>query len=54
MGINLPTVDATCARHMGIIPHSLGHVPRVENWLGPIEQPFIHQVGERVTYHQLE
>ena len=52
MGRNLPAVDATCARLMNIDPFKIDYLSDVENWLGPIEENYIQQVGERIAPHQ--
>lgn len=49
MGRNLPAVDATCARLMGINPSKISHLAAVSNWLGPIHETDIFQVGEKLT-----
>jgi uncharacterized protein (DUF362 family) len=52
MGRNLPAVDATCARLMGINPHKIGHLALASNWLGPIHEKTIQQVGESIASQQ--
>ncbi|RMH36887.1 MAG: DUF362 domain-containing protein [Nitrospirae bacterium] len=52
MGRNLPAVDATCARLMGIDPYKIGYLSTAENWLGPIHERDIEQRGERIDSHQ--
>jgi uncharacterized protein (DUF362 family) len=47
MGKNLPAVDATCARLMGINPHKIGYLAAADNRLGPIKESLITQRGER-------
>jgi len=47
MGRNLPAVDATCARLMGINPHKIPYLDLADNRLGPINDAFIIQRGER-------
>ena len=49
MGRNLPAVDATCARLMGINPHNVPYLETVSNWLGPIREQNIEQVGETLS-----
>jgi uncharacterized protein (DUF362 family) len=49
MGRNLPAVDATCTRIMGIDPHRVESLSRAEGWLGPIREANIHQVGEPIA-----
>ncbi len=46
MGRNLPAVDATCARLMGIDPLHVPYLNASENWLGPISEITIRQRGE--------
>ena len=46
MGKNLPAVDATCCRIMGINPHRLYYLQKADQWLGPIQEQFIEQRGE--------
>ncbi|MHC4269361.1 MAG: DUF362 domain-containing protein [Planctomycetota bacterium] len=52
MGRNLPAVDATCARLMCINPHKIGYLALASNWLGPIHEKTIHQVGESIASQQ--
>jgi uncharacterized protein (DUF362 family) len=46
MGRNLPAVDATCCRIMGINPHRIEYLYKADQWLGPVHEPFIEQRGE--------
>ena len=46
MGRNLPAVDSTCARLMGINPHKIPYLKAAEDWLGPINEGRIVQRGE--------
>jgi len=46
MGRNLPAVDATCARAMGIDPYKIPYLKAADNWLGPINETLIAQRGE--------
>ena len=46
MGRNLPAVDATCARLMGINPRKIGYLDDADNRLGPIQESLITQRGE--------
>jgi len=46
MGRNLPAVDATCARLMGINPHRIKYLSMAAKMLGPINEPHIFQRGE--------
>ena len=48
MGRNLPAVDATCARLMGINPHRVSYLDIAGDWLGPIREGRIEQRGEPV------
>jgi len=48
MGRNLPAVDATCARVMGIDPESVKYLAAAEGWMGPVEERSIYQRGEGV------
>ena len=48
MGRNLPAVDATCARIMGIDPRQVRYL--AEAWrLGPVSEKEIVQLGENLT-----
>ena len=49
MGRNLPAVDATCARIMGIDPYRVVSLATAEGWLGPLREASIHQVGETIA-----
>ena len=49
MGRNLPAVDATCARVMGIDPHRVVSLAAAEGWLGPLREANIRQVGEAIA-----
>jgi uncharacterized protein (DUF362 family) len=49
MGRNLPSVDATAARVMGIDPRKIKYLAQAEDWLGPIAEPYIRQTGETVA-----
>jgi uncharacterized protein (DUF362 family) len=49
MGRNLPAVDATCARLMKINPHKVEYLAKASNWLGPIHEKNITQVGNTIT-----
>lgn len=46
MGRNLPAVDATCARIMGVDPHKVDYLDEADNKLGPIKDSRILQLGE--------
>jgi len=47
MGANLPAVDATVCRMMGIAPERIGYLKLAANRLGPIADRFVRQQGER-------
>ncbi len=49
MGRNLPAVDATCTRIMGIDPHRVASLAHAEGWLGPIREAGIPQAGESIA-----
>ncbi|MGB0909881.1 MAG: DUF362 domain-containing protein [Nitrospirales bacterium] len=49
MGRDLPAVDATGARLMGINPHKIPYLHRASNWLGAINELTIKQVGESIA-----
>lgn len=49
MGRNLPAVDATCCRIMGIDPYKVSYLQQADNWLGPIGESSIVQHGEAIT-----
>ena len=49
MGRNLPAVDATCCRIMGIDPYEVSYLERADNWLGPIADGSIEQRGEAIA-----
>ena len=46
MGRNLPAVDATCARVMGIDPYKIKYLAAADGKLGTIDASRIHQRGE--------
>lgn len=46
MGRNLPAVDATCCRVMGIDPSRIPYLKIADQWLGPIQELTIEQRGE--------
>jgi uncharacterized protein (DUF362 family) len=48
MGRNLPAVDASCCRIMGIDPYKVSYLERADNWLGPISDSSIEQRGETI------
>jgi uncharacterized protein (DUF362 family) len=47
MGRNLPAVDATCARLMGINPYKIRYLANSDGKLGPIGEAQIGQRGEK-------
>lgn len=49
MGTNLPAVDASCCRLMGLNPHRIEYLARAENLLGPIRESAIEQRGEAIA-----
>jgi uncharacterized protein (DUF362 family) len=49
MGRNLPAVDATCARIMGIDPHRVPYLAAASGKLGPIRLSDIRQRGEAIA-----
>ena len=49
MGRNLPAVDATCARIMGVDPHRVRYLAEAGRRLGPVHAAEIIQVGEPVA-----
>ncbi len=48
MGRNLPAVDATCTRIMGLNPHNVRYLAAASDWLGPIREEDIMQCGETI------
>jgi uncharacterized protein (DUF362 family) len=49
MGSNLPAVDATCCRIMGIDPLKVGYLQTAADRYGVIEESRIEQRGERIA-----
>ena len=49
MGANLPAVDATSARLMGIDPFQIAYLAAASGRLGPIAERHIHQRGEAIA-----
>jgi len=49
MGRNLPAVDATGARIMGIDPRKIAYLEVASNRLGPIKEKYIAQRGELIS-----
>lgn len=48
MGRNLPAVDATCARIMGINPNKIPYLRAASGWLGAVRETNIEQRGENI------
>ena len=48
MGRNLPAVDATSARIMGIDPQKVSYLEKASDKLGPIRESLIRQRGETI------
>ncbi len=46
MGRNLPALDATCCRIMGINPYQIEYLRKADQWLGPVHESYIEQRGE--------
>ena len=49
MGRNLPAVDATCCRVMGLDPNRISYLKVAEKTLGPIQPERIIQRGEVIA-----
>lgn len=49
MGRSLPSVDATCARLMGIDPYKIHHLALAHHQIGTINKTFIQQRGENLA-----
>ncbi|MDH3383604.1 MAG: DUF362 domain-containing protein, partial [Deltaproteobacteria bacterium] len=49
MGRNLTSLDATCARIMGIDPYKVVHLAASSGRLGPIRETDIRQRGEIIA-----
>lgn len=49
MGRNLPAVDATCARVMGIDPYQVKYLSWADGRLGPLRESCIGQRGETIA-----
>lgn len=49
MGRNLPAVDATCARVMGVNPYRVKYLALADGRLGPIREADIRQRGETLA-----
>ncbi len=49
VGTNLPAVDASAARIMGLDPARIRYLADAGGWLGPIAEEAIHQVGENLA-----
>ena len=48
MGRNLPAVDATCCRIMGVDPHRIDYLRVADNAIGPIGARHVMQRGEKI------
>ncbi len=48
IGRNFPSVDATCARIMGINPEKIPYLKSASGFLGPIDEDEIEQRGEAI------
>jgi len=48
MGANLPAVDATCVRLMGLNPYGIAYLKAASARLGPIHEHNITQRGETI------
>jgi uncharacterized protein (DUF362 family) len=46
VGTNCTAVDATCARIIGLDPTRVSYLGLAKNWLGPLDERSIRQVGE--------
>ena len=49
MGTNLPAVDATCSRIMGLDPWRIDYLAAASGRLGPIAEPHVAQRGESLS-----
>jgi uncharacterized protein (DUF362 family) len=49
MGTNMTSVDATCARIMGLSPEAVSYLARAAGVLGPIDEGRIEQRGEAIA-----
>lgn len=49
MGRNLPAVDATAARIMGVDPLRIFYLSGADGWLGPVREERIRQLGETIA-----
>ena len=49
MGRNLPAVDATCARIMGINPEKIPYLKHASGRIGAIKESNIEQRGENIA-----
>jgi uncharacterized protein (DUF362 family) len=54
MGRNLPAVDATCARIMGIDPHRVPYLAEAAWKIGPVYAADIRQSGEPIASVQTD
>ena len=49
MGTNLPAVDASASRLMGVDPATIAYLAATSGWLGPIAERHIRQRGESIA-----
>ena len=49
MGRNLPAVDATCSRIMGINPEKISYLKQASGRIGAIKESNIKQRGENIA-----
>ncbi|MBC7980232.1 MAG: DUF362 domain-containing protein [Armatimonadetes bacterium] len=49
-GENFPAVDATASRLMRIDPEKVPYLRAAKDWLGPIEEGKIRQLGEEISH----
>lgn len=54
LGRNLPAVDATCARIMGIDPYRVPYLAKADGFLGPLAAAHISQRGEPIAAVQTD
>ena len=52
IGADLPAVDATCARVMGVDPHKLAWLTTAGRFLGNVDLPHIEQRGEPIERYR--
>jgi len=54
IGKNLPAVDATCARIMGIEPEKIKYLKHSSGRIGTIKDSNIEQRGEKIQYVRMK